>query len=369
MNWKNILLFTVVTVITLVFAEIVVRAVLPHPGFKSIPVSYLPGLLVHHPIRDYSYAPDFSGTIYAEEYQVDINTNSMGLRDRQLSADEKVDIIASGNSFTVGFGVQAEESWPSQLEAYINSNLSHDSVRVLNAGISGYSLTQIRLIIEELLHLKPDKVVLGLYPSRYWRIKNPYVFYNGIIVVRNTISHIKPTEGGLLYSNFTHKRIQKIHFWMLENFYLGAHSMEMIRKLIIKVNQSDPPLKEKEPGTKDLLAPLLNELGNISQVVSAYGIELIVLLINHQEADGSFNSVEKEYNAIVKSYCSSKSIKVFDPVPYFESVSEGQPLYRFRNDHHWNKNAHALVGKEFGDFLLMQNSDQDTLNIRVPLKE
>ena len=75
-----------------------------------------------------------------------------------------------------------EEAWPSQLESSINSAaVSPDHIRVVNGGVAGYSLTQIRLFTEELAQrLKPKVIVVGVYSSRYWRIDDPYVSFHGL---------------------------------------------------------------------------------------------------------------------------------------------------------------------------------------------
>jgi hypothetical protein len=122
----------------------------------------------------YAYAPKLAATITSLEYQIELETNWLGLRDDPLTAGEHVDILAVGDSFTVDFGVEAEDSWPSRLQSYLAAHTTADrSARVLNAGVSGYSLGQIRLATGELLYREPALVVLGLYPSRYWRLKSP----------------------------------------------------------------------------------------------------------------------------------------------------------------------------------------------------
>src|SRR4029453_10169435 len=99
-------------------------------------------------------------------------TNSLGLRDKPIGPDERVDILAVGDSFTVGGGVTMEEAWPSQLELSINSaSILPAPIRVVNGGVAAYSLTQIRLLTAELAEqLRPKIIVVGLFSSRYWRI-------------------------------------------------------------------------------------------------------------------------------------------------------------------------------------------------------
>ena len=351
MKWKILILLSAVTLISLLVAEILIRVALPRPGFLPPDVS---GLLTPHPIRHYTYTPGFVGKITQGEYQIDIAINSMGLRDDEIRSDEKVDILAAGNSFTVGFGVQAEESWPSQLESYVNAAVFPSAIRVVNAGVSGYSMKQIRLHIEELLYLEPRIIVLGLYPSRYWRIGNPYIYINGRTVLSNRAPHFRATDGGFLFSPFN-KGLRQVHFWLMKNFHIAAYLLEVARKLEMRLTRSNPPTASLTLIAEDRLSPLLDELGEIERLLRDRGIDLVVLLVNHQEKNGSFSPLDKEYNAIVKSYCKNSGITVFDPVPYFESSSLGGSGFRIGKDHHWSKRAHALVGKLLGDFLLQHS--------------
>jgi hypothetical protein len=65
-------------------------------------------------------------------------------------------ILACGNSFTVGSGVENGDSWPAQLEKIIG-------MPVINAAVGGYGTDQIVLRTEQMIDLaKPKAVVLGL---------------------------------------------------------------------------------------------------------------------------------------------------------------------------------------------------------------
>ena len=56
------------------------------------------------------------------DYVVDIN--NLGLRDRKIRIEkgEKYRILCFGDSWTFGWGVNAENSWPKKLEQYLMTN-------------------------------------------------------------------------------------------------------------------------------------------------------------------------------------------------------------------------------------------------------
>ena len=73
---------------------------------------------------------------------------------------EKLVVLALGDSLTAGFGVQEEESFPSRLQVKINqSNLRH---KVINAGVSGDTTAGGVRRIDWLMKHKPNIVILAL---------------------------------------------------------------------------------------------------------------------------------------------------------------------------------------------------------------
>lgn len=351
---KTLIFIAAVAFISISVTQLIVRLSLPPPGFTPIAPQNLAGLITPHAARDYAYAAGFVGKINTWEYHTDMAINSIGLRDDEIGPDEKIDIVAAGNSFTVGYGVQAEESWPSRLESYVNETLSPDSIRVVNAGVSGYSLRQIRLHIEDLLYLEPDIIVLGLYPGGHDRMNNPYIYFGGSLISNDRVPHLRFVGEGYLYSPFRNKILQRIHYWTMEHFEAAAYLAGWVGALT-----GGPARSNIAKGTSALaagggLSSLLNELGAITQLVRRRGIELVVLLVTPQDEDGSFSSSEEKYNAIIRSYCRNAEITLFDPLPYFESSALDGTAFRIGRDAHWSRQAHALVGRRLGDFLLQR---------------
>ncbi len=330
--------------------EMLSRQLLLRPGFLPVDAEQLPGLLVQHPTRGYAHSANYSGSIRTGERELEIVTNSLGLRDAPIELGENIQILAVGNSFTVGYGVESAEAWPAQLESFVNSTqvLSHP-IRVVNAGVSGYSLTQIRVLSEESLGLNPEMIVLGLYSSRYSRINNPYVYFQGRIVRSSKLQQIKVVDGGLLHTDFRNPWLKSIDFWFDDNFWLGAYTIKFFQRIANDVVRqlSSEDLAEK-------LNPLLIELKKIHRISVEHDIPLVVVLVNDQEADGRFTEREKKYNAIVKSFCKDSGILVFDPLPLLEEQVEGAN-FRLGSDNHWSEQAHTLVGEELANFLTEKN--------------
>ncbi len=78
---------------------------------------------------------------------------------RPPESSKKAPILAVGDSFTEGWGLEADQPWPARLEAETGRT-------VINAGVRGYGLDQIVLRTERLLYrtkppLRPSLVILA----------------------------------------------------------------------------------------------------------------------------------------------------------------------------------------------------------------
>ncbi len=348
---KELALGVVAVAVSLLIVEGLTRHLLPRPGFLPFPSGQPEGLIVPHPVRFYAYTPNFSAEVHRETYQ-NINTNSLGLRDDEVTPGERIDILAVGDSFTMGFRVQAEDAWPAQLENNLNAlSGPAQSVRVLNAGVSGYSLTQIRQHIEELIDLAPELVVIGLFAGGHGRIGNPYRYHEGHAVLTNVIPRTAVTEGGFLSSNFGNRTLRRVHLWHMEHFYFGARLMEFARALRWRLAR---PIAQPPTSGTVMLEDLLQELSIVNDVCKSHDTGLVVLLVNPQEEDGEFIALQKEYNSVVETFCTKSGISVFDPIPYFEATTTTGAVFRMGRDPHWSELANALVGKELARFLLSE---------------
>lgn len=76
------------------------------------------------------------------------------------ASDNRPRIVAFGNSLTAGFGVQADDSYPAQLQRRLDSLGYH--YRVINAGVSGDTTAGGRRRVPWILNNKPELVILEL---------------------------------------------------------------------------------------------------------------------------------------------------------------------------------------------------------------
>jgi lysophospholipase L1-like esterase len=127
-----------------------------------------------------------SGTYYGAE----ISTNSFGFRDKEYDRDRPAGrrrIVFLGDSFTLGWGVKAEDTFSKRLERMLNG--VHEGVEVINMGVGNYNTTmEVELFRLKGLDLDPDMVILMYFindpepvpeqrsPLTYQAIKHSYFF-------------------------------------------------------------------------------------------------------------------------------------------------------------------------------------------------
>jgi lysophospholipase L1-like esterase len=111
--------------------------------------------------------PGFSGREreHEGEFDVAIDINSLGYRQPEFSPERSTDVrmVAIGDSFTFGDGVEAEEAWPLAVERAFAAR-SGASTQVINAGVPGRWMDEYYLeLARRSLALDPDVVLLGFF--------------------------------------------------------------------------------------------------------------------------------------------------------------------------------------------------------------
>jgi lysophospholipase L1-like esterase len=127
-------------------------------------ISEKPSLSIYVPDFDIGkrLRPGFRG----EHYGVEARINSHGMRDDEMTRRKppgEFRILALGDSWTFGAGVEQDESWPQRLEAELAGGSR--PVQVVNTGVSGYeTFHEAFYYANGLRDFEHDLVLVGLYP-------------------------------------------------------------------------------------------------------------------------------------------------------------------------------------------------------------
>lgn len=161
---SKVLLLGVSVVLTLVFAEVVLR--IAHVGYPSLGGKLL--FLRPDPYTGLMLKPGVSVRAYIEN-DVTVRTNSAGQHDREHSKQKPPNtyrIAILGDSFTEALQVPIEKTFSSVLERELAgcNELKGKNVEVINFGVSGYGTAQeLQMLRHYAWDYSPDLVLLAFF--------------------------------------------------------------------------------------------------------------------------------------------------------------------------------------------------------------
>ena len=119
-----------------------------------------PPLYVYDENLLYKLRPSLEEVYVAPDFQMKITTAKQGHRicaDAESIASDGL-IVAMGDSYTMGWGVDDNESWPCVLGEHVNRE-SNLVLSVVNTGVNGYGTWQYRRLTESIVLGNTTKVV------------------------------------------------------------------------------------------------------------------------------------------------------------------------------------------------------------------
>jgi hypothetical protein len=166
----NLVLVLGTLILLVPFAELVVRIVRPQtlPSQKFLRDFVLKDMYVPDDAAGHRLAPDFSGTIRRNDVVTHFSTNSLGLRADEIGPKEGARILAFGDSFTWGWGVDQGEEWISVVERELGHLLGPGAVETINCGVNGYGTENALALLDRVgPELSPDLVLVGFFANDY----------------------------------------------------------------------------------------------------------------------------------------------------------------------------------------------------------
>lgn len=158
--WGLALVAVLLLVMGLGALEMAVRVI--HPDTILIPSAFRDDA-----VAGFRYQPELDGIHRTPEYHTRLITNARGLRGAEFAREPQpgvARVLALGDSFTAGVGVEESQSWPRVLERQLDKQ--GRKVEVINAGVGGWGLDNaLSFLIGEGLGYRPKVVVLGLFEN------------------------------------------------------------------------------------------------------------------------------------------------------------------------------------------------------------
>lgn len=291
--------------------------------------------------------------------------NNQGMRAARDYSYEKpedlVRIISLGDSFTIGYEVQADKCFSSILEKELKS--AGVNVEVLNAGVSGFSNAEAYLYLErELLKYDPNLVIVSFFANDLVDNVRTDLFKleNNTLVLWHDRYIPAGRLGNFLNTNWFFNLLSERSnaFVLIKERLTSARKRQMVR-----LNEENPKTTEKrtrngappnivvQPDDSDyqarLAAAILNRMYcMLRQTGRHLIIHSIPIWLN--DPNGTLiDTVPLQYFEIKRpglTYLSSKEL--------LEPYVGNKKLYWSRSHMHWTPLSHEIAGKALAKMIL-----------------
>ena len=310
-------------------------------------------------ILGYRMLPNSKGLDQEREISFIIETNSNGLRDIDYDYDipkGRRRIIVVGDSFTFGYGVDNQYTYPKVLERELNK---YGRAEVINAGMLSNSLAQdMHCLKEALQHYRADIALLGLHGGDVVESVGSEEGSGGRDEMKsgahvNTDKKKKPPAGKpplITFKDFLRYNLLSYGFIadkMKRNNFLSRAGMRLglIENLDISVGLSDE-FRDKE--TLDLLAGYLNGYSGLCKkegIVPAMFYVPDRWHVAPQRFYSRANIVLEDINSVLRKMCGERGIAFLEISEELKGYPDADRELYFDYDYHFNRKGNEAVGK------------------------
>jgi len=354
---KNILLGIFSLALALALGEGVLRIVgvdrvkfheKPRTSWVDVPENVW---VEHHPVLGWYSQKNKTASLTSANFSpVEIHTNSAGFRGTREYSNEKpngiIRIVALGDSFVFGFGVQDSKTFPAALE------LQDASREVLNLGVPGYGIDQIYLSYREIARkYHPDIVLIGIFPEDFWRCTRsfadsghvkPYFSLSprGRLILHNVPV---PPPFSLNTDQFPQIVEQNEFLKLLNKSVLFRLAKKPTLKLAKNVRLIDPNYSEEWLIGRAILSQLIDEIRADKAVP-------VLVLMPPQDWAQSTRKTSLERSIL--RFADREKVGLINLKPVFnEAVAKnGLEDYYIKQDWHWTEKGHALAAQKIEDY-------------------
>ncbi len=355
------------------------------------------------------FEPNTQAHYQTREFDISAKTNSLGLRDREVAVDkgDKYRVLCFGDSWTFGWGVNAENSWPKKLESHLQAN-GIPNAEVINCGQGGqYPSVYLRYMGKAVPMLKPDLVLVGIlqgddlaqeYESRFMSTdlmtdgaSSGFSFGRLLRSVKRFLTssfvHIMATmersQSGPVDIHKIWKEsaagilngltpIQKLRFESLDTTMQEMFRTGDINPAILSGQVQYPERivifnDPEHPATRFALQTLDQDLKGMKAICEANGSRFIFcnmptsFFTGHRVVGSKMDEFvqkvlpyENKIDSMYRAVASANSVPYIEMTEQFSRL-EDKNAYFFRYDGHPNERGYAEIARIIGEQLLLQN--------------
>ncbi len=357
-KWSLRILWTAVGLIVACgWGEVITRAFYPQN------VDTILDILRHDEVCGYIYQPNVSVAERGRGYDVPFETNSVGLREREIprKRDDVLRILVIGNSFCVSHGVRVEKSFARAIEDALNRRADrfagYSAVETINASNAGYNPYNYRMAYRRWApEVQPDLVIVGFVADKEWQCDpqgTQYVVENGLLTGRFRPGQTPRRHGSNPLQSVRKSLARNSHFYVLLRNFLYYN--EKIDRLLKRGDGEDTAVRSLRP----YLVPTpeavdrgwqrtFDHMKALRDEVRAAGGELLIASIPEMtEIDPAYRTTLREQADLapdridvqlpqrrLREFCSDVGIALADMGPAVEAAHDTGRAYLF--DNHWN---------------------------------
>jgi peptidoglycan/xylan/chitin deacetylase (PgdA/CDA1 family) len=350
---RNLSLLIASVCVALLLGEFIVKTVAPQKVYR-----FPRGLFVNDARLGYRLTPGFSGIAATGEYRTTIRINSRGWReDREYGAKPGPTrrVVSLGDSFTMGIGVDAPETFSKVLEGQLRRVLL-SPIEVINTGVAGYNTRQALALLEiDGLPLKPDLALLNFYVGNDIEendVESPLRVVDGYLQRGSTATSLVPTEAlALLSRSHLYQFLWPFKERLVDRGFEAAERESERAHLAIYERSAEARGARTWEST-------FGELARARAIAERHGFELVVVVIPEllQLDQAAWRRFGHRYDAALPSrtisdYCTEAGIPVLDLLSVFAVDGRLRENY-FVVDGHWTPRGHELAAGALRKFLL-----------------
>lgn len=308
-----------------ILLEVFCRFIIKQPYY-----AFPKGYFINNQFFGYDLAKNFKGSYSQPEFTISIDTNSDGLRDVGHSGEDNYfKILALGDSFTFGVGVELKNTYLSLLEKLLNEGTITQRYSIIKAGIIGYSTYNERVYLEKKgLNYNPNMVMVQFWWDDLGINHITYLADMGFL----TTGKVKDFAQLRLFLN----RYLRSYAFLRRIFSKNFNRALFTNKIGVDSEDADT-LKNKFEIT-------LKEFKEIESICKDKHIINLFILVPSKEFLSN-GSLEREWNSFCL-FLKDNDVKYIDLLPALkDAVIRGDKPF-FDIDPHLNKTGHKLIAQE-----------------------
>ena len=311
----------------------------------------------------YAVRPHHEQTFLRHEFRVSVRTNNLGLREARDYGGEHVDIGFIGDSFTFGWGVEADERW---------SAIVQDAFPALNvlsyAYPNGHAPVNYLAWLQHNPEMLPDILVLGLFAFNDLAEDTADAVIeerDGVIASVGSRSLEVDRNGFVVGQGEQPPMFPSLAWW--KRYTALGRTFVVARQRVVHGEGEMPRADELRPldaGVLDDSARLaLDHVRRIDALAREAGAVLLVFYIPFPSYIDEtpvcpytqpLCAAQREGNApgeALAEWAHGENIAFIDPVAHFRGLSaQGIQLY-YTWDAHWTPAGHAAAGELVADYI------------------